>query len=171
MADSPHGLASSNQIPLADTPHEELQSLWSAIKEYRAFIYLFRAADYLVLHRRSCRFSVRCSLSPHRCVWFPVLRLRHGAHAVVQWRRGYMDANHHQSLCLLVVGNSAGLRTQFSAGNGGTRSVRRYDRRVFDPRCRQRGRVPARAVEEESRLDCSLLSSKSEQCCRGSLRF
>ena len=100
-------------------------------------------------------FSIRRRLSSHRRVRFSLLRLRHGAHAIVQWRRRHVDANDHQPLCLLVVGDSARLRTQLGAGNGAARSVRGNDHRVFDPRRRQRGCVPARALEEESCLDCS----------------
>lgn len=81
-----------------------------------------------------------------------------------------MDADDHQPVRLLVVGDSAGLRAEYDAGHGTARCVCCHDSCVFDARRRERCCFPARQVETQKQLT-SVDSRESEHSvCRTSLR-
>ena len=101
------------------------------------------------VHERSRGAGVRRRLSPHGQLRVRVLRRRHGAYVVVQRRRRYLDADGHQPVCVLALGDPSRMVAGRPGGRRSARRLHRADDRVFDPRSHQRGDVQERNVEDK----------------------
>ena len=77
-----------------------------------------------------------------------------------------MDADHHQPLRFLALGDPTRVRAQRGFGPGAARSVYRHHYCVFHSGSRQRSGIPAGPLETQGRLASKpfKLSSEYEQC-------
>ncbi len=82
--------------------------------------------------------QLRHPLPAHRRRGLPVLRLRDGAHGVVQRRRRHAHADADQPVLPVAVGDSAGLGAGAPARLRADRRLHRGQRRVLDAGVRQR---------------------------------
>src|SRR5262249_12943336 len=96
--------------------------------------------------------AVRRRLAPHRQPGIRVLRRGHDAHAVVQRRGRYVDADLDQHRRVLAVGDPARVVAGDSRRVRRARRVHRADGRVLVARGRQRLSLPAGSLEDADRL-------------------
>ncbi len=115
-----------------------------------------RRRHRLVLHERRDRRRLRGLVPAHRQPGLRLLRLRHGAHAVVQRRRRHVDADADQPAGVLGHRAAAGVGAVARGRPRGQRRVRRAGRLLLAPRRRERRRVPAGAMEDEGSLSHGL---------------
>ena len=84
---------------------------------------------------------------------FVFYAVRHGADAVVQRRRRHVDADAHQPVRVLAVGDPAGVVAGARRRLRPARRVHRADGRLLDARGGERGAVQAGGVEDEEGLE------------------
>ncbi len=124
----------------------------SATGSRRPVLHGVRPGDRRPVRRNRGGESVRRGLPPHRCGGVPVLRVRHGHHRGVQRSGGRVDADDHQLLLFLAVGDPARVGARTVDGARPERRLHRDRGLVRDARRGERRPLPAGAVEAGGRL-------------------
>jgi putative MATE family efflux protein len=108
--------------------------------------------DRPLVHHRPRRGADSRAMPAGGQLRVPVLRVRDGAHTVVQRSGRHLDTDLAQPLLLLAVGDPARLGPFPSGGVRAAGRIPGRDDGVLDARGRERGPVPARAVEAAAGL-------------------